>query len=1023
MKAIFPYFESGLPLRSRDLNAIYRRADEEVRHTRTCLHGMGIFYGLKVTPKENKLPPGTTEQVIEVSAGAGVTSQGFLYCAHETVVLRLSKTITIQRDHFGTKGFPDFLDTPIKDLVPATIVAEQLGAKAEELGSSTAILDQKLWVNKLLVIFFEINKETLNGCATCEKGTKAELATKFLLVTKEEWAKLTFVCTDAGTNTATPFDPVLLSLPRFGLNENCVSFSQVASETALTAAYAVTTKATIQTALKGLIDHYSRLFNDDTTASNTAVDALMQLAANAQYHHDYWRLIVRAYNEFVSTSFAQSFAGLPPETCFPKHLIIGEFDGKGVLVNPSSLRTKLYRPPFDDATDADFATAQSLYYRLIAIIKHHRLGNLPNEGIRITPSRRPSYPLSNQAIPYYLKADENILRTNWRPNNPFKTAILSYDNTNRLQNQPYFDEADFYRIEGHIGKGVVEVRDALLGNNDNIQGLRKCLNLPFEIVFVSLQDLQLTEIMTLSAFALQNNGLEHQGGVPSGGTFVLVLDIKDGQREAIVVADFCLPYWWQKPFVKVIADFTVKQDGNIFTFDATPSKNTQTLNWSVNGLQPKTANYATDKLYQPKLDSATNDFSRHFFIKLEAVGEDGQRDVEITTVVIQQRIVIPDQVVAAINITSRKSVTNGETINFDSADSKFAQEFEWFIDGSPRDKASKMTADFIFDNETQTSKSFLVKLLARNSSSKREDIEEIMITIARQLRQEPIPEPIFSIIDKKDILENELKIGETLFFKNESTNATSFIWQPFHEDGKTIAGKAVTKTKLETFEQDFLFEGANNDELIKNFKMQLTAVRGIFSKAAQIDVTILRPVFGILAIDSTRSLENSDVAVVEPAAALRSLRTRHRDYRKAIEQAATDTPDLGKIKSYQSVVGFITGFQDDLEKLEKQDSEFKKHASQFIQNIKRTGGIEDSVYQAVLKNMVFFYLDKLSHILPGGLTAEVNKTLTEFFTKAQSEQSFSPQLGADLGSEWRGNDIRTEQNSKVIDDLNRLFDL
>jgi hypothetical protein len=46
MKVIFPYFESGLPLRSRDLNAIYRRADEDVRNTRTCLQGMGIFYGV-----------------------------------------------------------------------------------------------------------------------------------------------------------------------------------------------------------------------------------------------------------------------------------------------------------------------------------------------------------------------------------------------------------------------------------------------------------------------------------------------------------------------------------------------------------------------------------------------------------------------------------------------------------------------------------------------------------------------------------------------------------------------------------------------------------------------------------------------------------------------------------------------------------------------------------------------------------------------------------------------------------------
>ena len=44
-------------------------------------------------------------------------------------------------------------------------------------------------------------------------------------------------------------------------------------------------------------------------------------------------------------------------------------------------------------------------------------------------------------------------------------------------------------------------------------------------------------------FVAENPGLEHLGGVPAGGTFVLVYSASDDPEKRLVKADFCLPYY------------------------------------------------------------------------------------------------------------------------------------------------------------------------------------------------------------------------------------------------------------------------------------------------------------------------------------------------------------------------------------------------------------------------------------------------------------------------------------------------
>jgi hypothetical protein len=55
--------------------------------------------------------------------------------------------------------------------------------------------------------------------------------------------------------------------------------------------------------------------------------------------------------------------------------------------------------------------------------------------------------------------------------------------------------------------------------------------------------LKVAALSTFEKFVSANLGLEHLGGVPRGGTFVLVYSASANEAQRIVNADFCLPYY------------------------------------------------------------------------------------------------------------------------------------------------------------------------------------------------------------------------------------------------------------------------------------------------------------------------------------------------------------------------------------------------------------------------------------------------------------------------------------------------
>lgn len=208
--------------------------------------------------------------------------------------------------------------------------------------------------------------------------------------------------------------------------------------------------------------------------------------------------------------------------------------------------------------------------------------------VKVTPSRPPSEPLGRQAIPFYYHLsrsyyslqhywDYEMTKCNKEDHHYSYHASYAPDSYTQLDHviQPFafkVEDYPFYRIEGHIGKTVFssfdEDGEPQPGVLRRILSLRNRLNLSFDVIAMPLSQLdQLYDHLLFEKdqpdspaeveFAgwlepkalelIKKRGLEHLGGVPKGGTFVLVYDQEETGNDETIVADFSLPFYCCQP--------------------------------------------------------------------------------------------------------------------------------------------------------------------------------------------------------------------------------------------------------------------------------------------------------------------------------------------------------------------------------------------------------------------------------------------------------------------------------------------
>ncbi len=309
-----------------------------------------------------------------------------------------------------------------------------------------------------------------------------------------------------------------------------------------------------------------------------------------QYVFAYLRDLTHTHQEFIQTASRLNTHVLKNDLSFPKHLMLGrlrtniddikDFEGLSAAMLVEKINLKgydEYRQYFlqsciTDQADIIVFKAQLLFRKIIEMIECFKIPENPELLTLATPGGSKSGS-ADQPIPYYYNLNDHLntkkyprLADYWDATLTLEAAVhqnLSYHfleantitDTNfttwkkevlsdTAKNPFDYDGCDFefYRIEGHLGKPLKTVFE-------DLQAIKRDHNIRFNIAVLrftppSAEDFK-EEAYPFGAYAFVDfvkkyPGMEHQGGVQKGGTFILL--IERIEETDTVIADFCLPY-------------------------------------------------------------------------------------------------------------------------------------------------------------------------------------------------------------------------------------------------------------------------------------------------------------------------------------------------------------------------------------------------------------------------------------------------------------------------------------------------
>jgi hypothetical protein len=501
----YPIFQANQVLTNDHLNEVFTYLDQQSRHTRSHLVGIGIICGLDINLQANG---------ILLGKGCAVTSEGYLI--EQPSVLSLVS----YRDY----NLPDNPEYGVFKRLAAPQARPVIWELMLAGEPNTTPITPAFLTGKVVLLFLELKQQGLRNCSpnNCDdKGSEVTATIKPLLVTKIDADKLLTAAQTLGTGLATADIAATLSarldLPDLALGRFDVPNSQPrmtediytrflsvfrtlrlvrSTAQALSAAY---------TAFKPLLQsayatdpfvNFTNTYGFLETGPNTR-DQVLHL----QHYYGFFADIISAYDEFRWKGLDVICACSPSMELFPRHVMLG-------LVNPAESPTpRIYRNTFLPSPalhDREIETAEvlQLFTRLVemtlrfavppalsvpANLIREKSGSNIDPQIRITPSRKSGL-LATKAIPYYydLKAPRPLY-TLWDS----KKSKRNRDNQNLgyrsdefqpaapewIKNSLRFDlePFNFFRIEGHIRKDYRVATRTLIN-------LRKQHRLPFDIV-------------------------------------------------------------------------------------------------------------------------------------------------------------------------------------------------------------------------------------------------------------------------------------------------------------------------------------------------------------------------------------------------------------------------------------------------------------------------------------------------------------------------------------------------------------
>ncbi len=582
----YPFFVPNQALKSNDLNRIVAYLGQQDRLTRVYLIGAGIFYGLEPSFQGG----GLNISKLNISKGAGVSSEGYLFVLKEAVSYTgwIWSTLTSAQFNGIASNAPSFQVLEFTSEVPANLPKDEAG--------NTIPFNEETIQSKAIVLLIDNQQIERKACVnSCDgKGSDVDVKIRVFAIDPvlipdplhpdKKYLYNFWLCPqNAGGLAENAYFPCIRRLnvayaivPEGGQLPGPLPLDEMMEPADLYLAWntviADAISANQQSLPKALANAIAKIPGapDQAIISQQITDTLTQLynaAAGStnpnvpqlQYLYDHLVDLAAAYDELKKLAPEQADTWDPDETCFPRFISLGttEKAADGHLLGAH--RMKLYRPKLPGFTN-DVAGQLNLLTKRLADLLSNRfqLSPLPNQkdvriiqpDVRITASGCKSLPLSKRAIPYYYK-DREALKKDW--NYELLTTgrtdgIQSYEElslivnadtgTVKVESLPVPPRQlltcggcayDFFRVEGHLGS---ELSDGF----KSILYLRTALNLPFTLTAVRLGGVYKTtepppvdpefgevlDQLTFHTFAARHPGLEHCGGVPKGGTFILV---------------------------------------------------------------------------------------------------------------------------------------------------------------------------------------------------------------------------------------------------------------------------------------------------------------------------------------------------------------------------------------------------------------------------------------------------------------------------------------------------------------------
>ncbi|MEM9337731.1 MAG: hypothetical protein AAGA66_03325 [Bacteroidota bacterium] len=579
-----PVFEGSQVLTSDQLNSMFGYLDQRDRYTRSRMIGIGIVCGLHVSVS------GTD---IIISKGMGITSDGYLIKVDEEIKLKHRRQYNLPSDTVY-EGFGKYDDNNI--FSQGVIVDELLETEPADSDSlvDTFAIDGGFLSGKYILLFMECFDIDPRSCFSkkCEDLGKTRTFTlRVLAVDQTNLDQVLGFCDDAGRadygddslanlgvvgnpfHEASSLPYIDLKKPQFDPKNNesriysyfTDQYKNVLKDTSVDGQNILAllfgtgladnnspgdergvlheTYQVFEPLLKEAYNHQNPLSLDSEGILDTAkTDIYSLLEENEpigiQYLYEYFQLLIKAYEEFVSEA-SQLVSQCMPRKYFPLHIMLGKvtFDDLKETDEWNSLGESRYRhqfiqPKVLNSQNLLMKKVISLHKRLVLMVEKFDISRIGEAvqppqtesidaliaknsslTVKITPDRNTG-PLGGSTIPMYFHATakgttegvrSTTLEQEWNFDRTIVSRgqigirnlrVLSYERNEITPTAPtvsdptsitaplLYDTTGYsYRIDGLFGDPYqIDPHDTL----DDERSLRDTFHLPFEVLKVQL---------------------------------------------------------------------------------------------------------------------------------------------------------------------------------------------------------------------------------------------------------------------------------------------------------------------------------------------------------------------------------------------------------------------------------------------------------------------------------------------------------------------------------------------------------